>query len=196
MPRGVIVILAVLTAIMFLVEGALLDWSAVLITSQGVVGQSRGGVGYMLFAIAMTVGRLSGDALIAKVGDRAILISGGVVALAGFAMLLLSPSPWIALTGFVLIGLGAANIVPVFFRLAGTQQGMPANPASRQSLRRDMPASWSAPQLSALSPICGGIQPPFGCSACSSASCHSAPASLPTTVGDRVVECAWAKSFS
>ena len=127
MPRGVILILAVLAAIMFLVEGALLDWSAVLITSQGIVDESRGGVGYMLFAIAMTVGRLSGDALIAKVGDRAILISGGVVALAGFAILLLSPLPWIALTGFVLIGLGAANIVPVFFRLAGTQQGMPAN---------------------------------------------------------------------
>jgi MFS family permease len=75
----------------------------------------------------MTAGRLIGDALIAKFGDRAILIGGGIVALAGFAILLLSPLSWIALTGFVLIGLGAANIVPVFFRLAGTQQGMPAN---------------------------------------------------------------------
>ena len=127
MPRGVIIVLAVLAAIMFLVEGALLDWSAVLITSQGIVDESRGGVGYMLFAIAMTAGRLIGDALIAKFGDRAILIGGGIVALAGFAILLLSPLSWIALTGFVLIGLGAANIVPVFFRLAGTQQGMPAN---------------------------------------------------------------------
>jgi predicted MFS family arabinose efflux permease len=127
MPRGVILILAVLAAIMFLVEGALLDWSALLITSQGSVDDSRGGVGYMLFAIAMTVGRLTGDALTAKFGDRAILIGGGSVAFAGFAILLLSPWPWIALTGFVLIGLGAANIVPVFFRLAGAQQGMPAN---------------------------------------------------------------------
>jgi predicted MFS family arabinose efflux permease len=126
MPRGVILVLAGLAAIMFLVEGALLDWSALLITSQGIVEASRGGVGYMLFAIAMTAGRLSGDAVTAKFGDRAILVGGGIIALAGFAILLLSPFPWIALAGFVPIGLGAANIVPVFFRLAGSQRVMPA----------------------------------------------------------------------
>jgi MFS family permease len=126
MPRGVILVLAGLAAIMFLVEGALLDWGALLITSQGIVENSRGGVGYMLFATAMTAGRLSGDAVTEKFGDRAILIGGGITALAGFAVLLLSPFPWIALTGFVLIGLGAANIVPVFFRLAGSQNVMPA----------------------------------------------------------------------
>ncbi len=31
-----------------------------------------------------------------------------------------------ALAGFLLIGFGASNIVPVFFRLAGAQQAMPA----------------------------------------------------------------------
>lgn len=125
MPRGIILMLAGLAAIMFLVEGAILDWSALLITSQGIVEASRGGVGYMLFAIAMTAGRLGGDAVTDKFGDRAILIGGGITALAGFAILLLSSFPWIALAGFVLIGLGAANIVPVFFRLAGSQRVMP-----------------------------------------------------------------------
>jgi predicted MFS family arabinose efflux permease len=126
MPHGVILVLAGLAAIMFLVEGALLDWSALLITSQDIVEASRGGVGYMLFASAMTAGRLSGDAVTGRFGDRAILIGGGGIALAGFAVLLISPFPWIALAGFVLIGLGAANIVPVFFRLAGSQKVMPS----------------------------------------------------------------------
>jgi predicted MFS family arabinose efflux permease len=126
MPRGIILVLAGLAAIMFLVEGAILDWSALLITSQGIVEASRGGVGYMLFASAMTAGRLGGDAVTDKFGDRAILIGGGSTALAGFAILLLSPVAWISLAGFVLIGLGAANIVPVFFRLAGSQTVMPS----------------------------------------------------------------------
>jgi predicted MFS family arabinose efflux permease len=126
MPHGVILVLAGLAAIMFLVEGALLDWSALLITSQDIVEASRGGVGYMLFASAMTAGRLSGDAVTGRFGDRAILVGGGGIALAGFAVLLISPFPWIALAGFVLIGLGAANIVPVFFRLAGSQKVMPS----------------------------------------------------------------------
>jgi len=36
------------------------------------------------------------------------------------------PGHAIALLGFVLIGLGASNIVPVLFRRAGKQQAMPA----------------------------------------------------------------------
>ena len=62
-PRGIVVILAGLTAITFLVEGAMLDWSALLLTSKQIVEPSRAGFGYVLFAIAMTAGRLCGDSL-------------------------------------------------------------------------------------------------------------------------------------
>lgn len=46
--------------------------------------------------------------------------------LAGFLVLLLAPWTALALAGFVLIGLGAANIVPVLFSQAGRQRIMPA----------------------------------------------------------------------
>ena len=49
-----------------------------------------------------------------------------MVAIAGFILLLAAPFAALALAGFVLIGLGAANIVPVLFRRAGTQDVMPA----------------------------------------------------------------------
>ncbi len=81
----------------------------------------------MLFAIAMTVGRLSGAALTARVCDGAALFWGGVVAVLGFVVLLTAPVAWLALAGFILIGLGAANIVPVLFRQAGSQSVMPPN---------------------------------------------------------------------
>ena len=125
-PRSFVLLLAVLAAITFLVEGAILDWSALLLTTQGRVEASHGGLGYMLFAIAMTVGRLAGDTITAKLGDRAIMLWGGLVAVAGFAVLLLSPIAILALSGFLLIGLGASNIVPVLFRKGGTQTVMPA----------------------------------------------------------------------
>jgi len=125
-PRSFVLLLAVLAAITFLVEGAILDWSALLLTTQGRVEASHGGLGYMLFAIAMTVGRLAGDTITAKLGDRAIMLWGGLVAVAGFAVLLLSPVAILALSGFLLIGLGASNIVPVLFRKGGTQTVMPA----------------------------------------------------------------------
>ena len=125
-PRGVVALIAALAAIMFLAEGALLDWGALLITGNGLMDMEHGGTGYMMFAIAMTVGRFSGDALIARIGDRAAMLWGGVVAIAGFCVLLLAPVAAVALAGFVLIGLGASNIVPVLFRRAGNQTAMPA----------------------------------------------------------------------
>ncbi|BES71407.1 MFS transporter [Marinobacter nanhaiticus D15-8W] len=124
-PKGVVLILAMLGGIMFLVEGAVLDWSALLITSTGKVDEPQGGLGYMLFAITMTLGRFTGDAIAMRIGDRALMFWGGITALVGFAVLLAIPVPFIALCGFLLIGLGASNIVPVLFRRGGTQKDMP-----------------------------------------------------------------------
>jgi predicted MFS family arabinose efflux permease len=124
-PHGIVLLLSALGAVTFLVEGAILDWGALLITGQGLVPAAQGGLGYMLFSIAMTAGRLGGDAVVARIGDRAMLIAGSLVAIAGFAVLLLAPVAIVALVGFVLIGLGGSNLVPVLFRRAGEQTAMP-----------------------------------------------------------------------
>ena len=125
-PRGIVLLLAALAAITFLVEGALLDWSALLITGKGLVSAAHGGLGYLFFSIAMTAGRFSGDALTARIGDRATVFWGGLLAMVGFAVLLLAPAVLVAMSGFVLIGLGASNVVPVLFRRAGSQRAMPS----------------------------------------------------------------------
>ncbi len=126
-PRGIVALLSLLTAITFLVEGAILDWSALLLTDAGLVAAAKGGVGYMVFAIAMTTGRLTGDAIVARLGDRRTMMLGGLLAVVGFGVLLVAPDAIIAMLGFLLIGLGASNIVPVLFRQAGAQTAMPAS---------------------------------------------------------------------
>ncbi len=126
LPKGVVLVLAGLAAITFLVEGAILDWSALLLTDTGLVAKDQGGLGYILFSIAMTIGRLGGDAVTARLGDRRMLITGGFFAIAGFAVLLFAPIAWLAMAGFLMIGLGASNLVPVLFRQAGAQRIMPA----------------------------------------------------------------------
>ena len=125
MPRGVVLLIAGLAAAAFLAEGALLDWSALLITSTGLVSAARGGAGYLLFAVAMTIGRLTGDAVTVRIGDRSTLFCGGVLAVAGFVVLLTASVAALAMGGFLLIGLGASNIVPVLYRKAGSQKVMP-----------------------------------------------------------------------
>jgi MFS family permease len=125
-PHGIVLLLAGLAFVMFLVEGAILDWSALLVTGKGLVSQARGGLAYSIFAIAMTAGRLSGDFVTARIGDRATLFWGSLATIAGFALALSVPVAWLALSGFLLIGLGASNIVPVLIRGAGAQRAMPA----------------------------------------------------------------------
>lgn len=125
LPRGRVLLLALLAAITFLVEGAVLDWGALLIIGAALVPEAQGGIGYIVFSIAMTAGRLGGDAVVARIGDRATLSWGSLLAVAGFAVLLTAPGAAVAITGFLLIGLGASNLVPVLFRGAAKQTAMP-----------------------------------------------------------------------
>ncbi|WP_314189888.1 MFS transporter [Paracoccus yeei] len=125
LPHGSVLVLALLAAITFLVEGAILDWGALLVTARGLLEPAQAGLGYMLFSGAMTLGRLTGDRVVARLGDARILALGGGLAVMGLGLLLAAPGPILALPGFALIGLGAANIVPVLFSLAGRQSVMP-----------------------------------------------------------------------
>ena len=125
-PRGIVVLLALLAALTFLTEGAILDWGALLLNSKGLVPAAQAGLGYSVFAVAMTFGRLTGDAVVARLGDRRTMLWGGLLAIAGYVVLLTAPVAMVAFAGFLLIGLGASNTVPVLFRQAGAQTAMPS----------------------------------------------------------------------
>lgn len=124
-PRGVVLLLAVLAGIMFLVEGAVLDWGALLIIDLDLARAEYAGVGYILFSVAMVAARLTGDRIVAGLGEFRVLVLGGLLTVAGVATILLSPVTVVALAGFLMIGLGAANLVPIVFSAAGRQTLMP-----------------------------------------------------------------------
>jgi len=125
LPSGLVVVIAVLAATMFLAEGAVFDWSGLLIVDLGVTSRANAGVGFILFSIAMTVGRISGDLVVRRLGGRRVLQWGGGLAILGLALVLTRPFAPLAVGGFLLVGLGAANVVPVLFSAAGRQTSMP-----------------------------------------------------------------------
>ena len=127
MPHGAVIFIGAMCFIVFLAEGAMLDWSAVFLTAERGLQEGRAGLGYAAFAVAMTVGRLTGDRVVRRFGGRRVLLAGGLCAAAGFFTAVASPSPAAALAGFVLVGLGASNIVPILFTAAGNQRAMPAS---------------------------------------------------------------------
>ncbi|MCE7059572.1 MFS transporter [Dyadobacter sp. CY343] len=124
-PKGPVLFLGIMCFIIFLAEGSLLDWSAVFLQFSRNFDPSWSGLGYAAFSIAMAVMRLTGDGLIHKLGPAKVVLYGTLLAGAGFLIAVLTPWAATALIGFVLVGLGAANVVPVFFTAAGRIPGIP-----------------------------------------------------------------------
>jgi MFS family permease len=128
-PRGVVLFIGILCFIVFLTEGAMLDWSAVFLTSMRGVDPSQAGLGYTAFATTMTIGRLTGDKIVQRLGHARIILLGGLLAAGGLALATLSPSWLSGLVGYALVGAGCSNIVPVLFTAVGRQKTMPEHVA-------------------------------------------------------------------
>jgi predicted MFS family arabinose efflux permease len=129
LPHGIVLFIGALCFILFLAEGALLDWSAVFLTSVRGMDPSQAGLGYAAFAFTMTIGRLTGDRVVRRVGPIRIVVFGALCAAGGVALATLIPSWEVALLGYALVGVGCSNIVPVLFSSVGRQTVMPENVA-------------------------------------------------------------------
>jgi predicted MFS family arabinose efflux permease len=127
LPRGRVLLIGAVCFAMFLSEGAVLDWSAVFLTSVRNADPATAGFGYVAFAVTMTIGRLSGDRIVQALGAFRVVVCGALLAAAGFMLAILVPSALAGLAGFALVGAGAANVVPVMFSAAGRQRGMPTH---------------------------------------------------------------------
>lgn len=111
----------------FLAEGSMLDWSAVFLTTLRGMSPSQAGMGYAVFAIAMTLGRLNGDRIVNGLGRYKVLLGGSLCSAIGIIIAISIDSSMAAIIGFMLVGFGASNVVPILFTAAGNQTVMPAN---------------------------------------------------------------------
>jgi predicted MFS family arabinose efflux permease len=126
-PRGWVAFLGLLCFILFLAEGAVLDWGALLLLQSPGMSAAHAGLGYAVFSVAMTIGRLTGDKVIQRFGRYPVMLTGALAAAAGMTLAVLLPWPQIALLAFLLVGFGLANTVPMLFNAAGNQHDMPSN---------------------------------------------------------------------
>lgn len=126
-PNFRLMLMAVMAMICFMAEGAVLDWGGVFLTRERGLALEHAGWGFAVFAVAMSLMRLTGDAIVSALGRKRILIVGGVLGIAGYLMVVLLPGWILPLCGFALVGIGAANIVPVLITLAGQEKVMPVN---------------------------------------------------------------------
>lgn len=124
-PRGKVLLLGALCLVAFLAEGAVLDWSAVFLSTLRGIDPVYAGLGFACFSVAMTIGRFTGDYIVNALGGTRVVFWGGLFSASGFLLVILVPYSPAAFLGFTLIGVGASNLVPVLFTAAGNQTSMP-----------------------------------------------------------------------
>ena len=118
----VVLLLGILAACSTYGEGSVTDWGALRLHGLGA-GAGLAAIGYAAFALAEAGGRLAGTWLLARFGQRAVLVSGGLATCAGMLCAALAPSIPVVVAGFALAGLGVANAFPAAMSRVGLLAG-------------------------------------------------------------------------
>ena len=129
LPRGIIVFVGMTAFIAFLSEGAVMDWGGVYLTTVRGMDLALAGTGYSVFSAAMLTMRFLGDRVVQRIGALLVAVGGALLAFGGILLVMFAPVDALLYVGFFAIGIGSANIVPVFFSLMGRQNVMPVSAA-------------------------------------------------------------------
>jgi MFS family permease len=127
-PRRTVVMLVVLGALAAcgaFVEDAGSSWSALYLREEVGAGAAAAGLGFVALQVAMTVGRLTGDRVVDRLGQRRVTRGGGALIALGMGLALAVPSVGTTLAGFALAGLGVATLVPAVMHAADELPGLP-----------------------------------------------------------------------
>ncbi|HEX2702687.1 MAG TPA: MFS transporter [Solirubrobacteraceae bacterium] len=104
-------------------EGALADWGTLHLHDDLHTSVGLAATGYASFSAAMVVGRLSGTWMLGRAGRTWVLAGGASIAAIGMLAAAIVPVLAVAIIGFVLVGLGLANMFPAAIGQAGALSG-------------------------------------------------------------------------
>jgi MFS family permease len=117
--------LGVLAACGAFVEDAGASWSALYLRDGLAAGAVTAGLGFVALQTAMTVGRLTGDRVVDRFGQRRVARVGGALTALGMGAALAVPSVPATLAGFALAGLGVATLIPAVYAASDAVPGLP-----------------------------------------------------------------------
>ena len=109
-------------------EGAVEHWSTLFLFEVVRLSENTAALGFVMFSLAMTLGRFLGDGVSQKVGSVKTLAYGFIVAIFSYC-LILSSEKITSVLGFALLGFGLSVIVPELVRLAGKNKKINASEA-------------------------------------------------------------------
>ena len=96
-------------------EGGTSDWSALFLRELSHASPGVAAAGFSGFTIAATAVRFRADLLTARIGRLRVVRIGAIVAAGGLLVAIAFPVLPLAITGFAMVGVGTAVLLPVTF---------------------------------------------------------------------------------
>ena len=123
-PRRIVLshrllVLGLLCGLAFMIEGGIENWSALYLETDLDASPTVSGLGPGAFAAAMVGGRLLGQWLELRAGDRRLLSVGALIGSGGLLLAAAAPTVPLALLGFAIGGAGVSVAAPTLFGAAG-----------------------------------------------------------------------------
>jgi MFS family permease len=119
---GPVVAVAAVSLAGYLVEGGTADWSTLYLRDLSHVNPGVAAAGYGGFMLAAMLTRFRADRLTARTSTVIVVRLGALIGAAGLALAVAFPALAGAATGFALVGIGTAVILPLAFA-AGANLG-------------------------------------------------------------------------
>jgi MFS family permease len=120
---GILAALVVIAASGAVVEDAGSSWSAIYLSGSLEASAFVAGVGFIALQGMQFIGRICGDRLVDRFGQRAVARTGGLVVFVGMGVALAVPTVLGTVVGFGLAGLGVATLIPAAMHAADALPG-------------------------------------------------------------------------
>lgn len=120
---GVLLALVVIASAGAIVEDSGASWSALYLSGSLGASAFLAGIGFVALQGMQFVGRMLGDGLVDRFGQRAVARAGGAIVLVGMGLALAFPTVWGTIAGFGLAGLGVSTLIPAAMQAADELPG-------------------------------------------------------------------------
>jgi MFS family permease len=118
-PTRATIGLGILCFLALIAEGAIVDWSGLMLRQRFQLEAGTAALGFAAFAAGMSLSRFLGDRLRVKLGATRLVRWSAFLMALGLAVALIVPSPAIAISALAVAGIGIGNAVPILFAGGG-----------------------------------------------------------------------------
>lgn len=125
-PRIVLMVIALTLIAMAgaIAEDAGNSWATLYLSESLGAAAAIAPLGFIALVGAQFIGRILGDGLTDRFGQRAVAIVGGLIAAGGMTLALIFPSVPGTIAGFAAIGFGVATLIPAAMHAADELPGL------------------------------------------------------------------------